>query len=461
MLPRKTIRRALELVLIIAKNVGRYGIQRLALLAQRPGMDPPAYADKLWHLKGRSGRVMFEDMGATFIKLAQILSTRRDLFPPAALKEFEKLQDEVPPFDGALVPLIFERDFGKKIEAVFEGFDLTPVASASVAQVHHGVLKNGREVAVKVIRPGIEAVMIEDLKIVNAIVKMAARIPFYESPSLIGFSERFCEMVLKQLDLTIEAENNRRYQEYIKDEINRVRVPQLIDEYCSKNIMTMEFVRGVKPTEIKDGDGHYHVKKLAENSLYIYYSMVLYGLIHADLHPGNMLISPEHYYWIFDLGLVDVLDWEYRKGFFEAWFSTFNGEGGPLARLILNSSISHGVKDMEEFEAEVGRLVKTHLSQRIQDIEFGAIMMAIGDLQRRYKIVSSPALTSIGVSLASVEGLARYFDPELNIARTISPHLKKFLRKIYLMDPKLRDRRTEAGERMAKPETGQAAGQSI
>ncbi len=194
------------------------------------------------------------------------------------------------------------------------------------------------------------------IEILNLIVGMLARIPFYEARSLIGFTEYFGEMLKKQMDLTIEAANNRKYHECFCDIPETVRCPELIDDYCSKNIMTMEFANGIKPTELNRED--FDVKKLAESGLYLYYSMVVHGVIHADLHPGNMLISPDNFIWIFDMGLVDKMDWELRKNFFEAWFSTFNGDGGPFARLMLKFSTSHGVEDMDAFEADVDALLK-------------------------------------------------------------------------------------------------------
>jgi len=453
-IPLKTIWRVFELIGIIVKNVFGFVVDRLKLFMKKSQMDHQTYEDELWKLVGRRIRMTLEEMGATFIKLAQILSTRRDLYPPPTLEELEKLQDEVPPFDGTLVPPIFERDFGKKIEDVFDSFDLTPVASASVAQVHHGVLKDGREAAMKVIRPGIEDKMIEDLKIMKFIVRVLTKIPFLELRSLIGFTDYFAEMIHKQLDLTIEAENNRRYKECFKNEGDKVRFPTLIEEYCSKDIMTMEFVHGVKPTQLNP-EVH-NVRKVAEAGLYLYYAMVCHGLIHADLHPGNMLISDDNFFWVFDLGLVDELAWDVRKSFFEAWFSTFNHDGGPFARLLLKFSISHQITDFDAFEADVSAWCEKHLAERIQDIEFGGTMMGMGDLQRKYKIVADPTWTSIAVSLVSVEGMARFLNPDMRIVRTISPHLKKFLRRIYLMDPRLKDKRSsKTGERLIQAQAEQ------
>ncbi len=436
MIQLKTLQRICELIAAIIRNSSRLLIKRLGLLFKKPRMESKAYKSELWRIRGRAARIMLEEMGPTFIKLAQIISTRRDLFPPSALEEFEKLQDDVPPFDSALVPPIFKHDFGETIEEVFESFDSTPVASASVAQVHRAVLKNGREVAIKVLRPGIEEIMIQDIKIITLLAKITLKIPFFEPQTALGFTEYFGEMLKKQIDLTIEAENNRKFTECFKDYSHTLRFPELVPEYCSKNVLTMEFAHGEKPTELDPEN--YDIKKLAETGLYIYYVMVCHGLIHADLHPGNMLVSSEDFFWVFDLGLVDEMDWELRKNFFEAWFSTFRGDGGPFARLMLKFSTSNCVEDMDAFEAEVNALSKRFMAERIADLEFGGIMMGMSDLQRKYKIVTHPAWSSIAVSLVSVEGLARYFDPDLNIVRSISPHLKKFLRKLYLMDPKLK-----------------------
>jgi len=433
----KTVGRFFQLLAVIVRNSGRFLMERLALPAKKARMTPAAYEDELWRLKGRAARILFEQLGPTFIKLAQIMSTRRDLFPPAALKEFEKLQDDVPPFDGSQVPAIFERDFGRSVHDVFARFEPEPVASASVAQVHRAVLKNGKEVAVKVLRPGIEEIMTRDVEILNLLARFMAGVPFLKAHSLVGFTEYFGEMLKKQLDLTIEAQNNVKFRKALHNDSQAVRFPALFPEYCSRNVMTMEFAHGVKPTELDLGNTD--TKRLAATGLYLYYAMVCYGLVHADLHPGNMLVSPNGFFWVFDLGLVDEMDWELRKGFFEAWFSTFNGDGGPFARLMLRFSVSNGVEDMETFESDVKAFLRKHVTlRRISDLEFGSVMMAMGDLQRKYRIVAEPAWTSIAVSLVSVEGLARHFDPDMNIVRTISPHLKKFLRKLYLMDPRLK-----------------------
>lgn len=431
------LQRLSRLGAVIAWNVAKLSIAQLRLLLRKPWTDKAIYNDELWRLRGRAIKMACLQMGATFIKLGQILSTRRDLLPTAALSELEQLQDNVPPFDGKLTLSIFERDFGQSVETVFASFQLKPIASGSVAQVHRATLKTGEEVAIKVIRPNIEHRMNRDVAMIVDVVKVIAKLPLVRSPSAVGLAERFGAMVKKQLDLTIEAQNNARFRELFKDTASLARFPDLVEQYCSKSVLTMTFCPGEKPTLISRKA--HDVNELAKKIVEFYYRMVVFGLIHADLHPGNLLVSTDEFYWILDVGLVAELEWDKRKAFFEAWMSIFQHDGGPLARLLMAFAITHDINDYDAFEAEVTAFLERNISERIADIGFGRLLLELGDLQRKHKIVADPSWMSVCLSLVAVEGLARHFQPDLSIARTICPLLKKMLRQLYLQDPKLQE----------------------
>ncbi|MBI2059889.1 MAG: AarF/ABC1/UbiB kinase family protein [Nitrospirae bacterium] len=422
-----------RLARVLASVLARFAWRSVAHLARRPWVGSSEYADETWRLRGWALRTLCQEMGATFIKLGQILSTRRDLMPPSALSELEKLQDDIPGVDGSLVRSIFQADFGKPVEAVFRTFEHQADASASVAQVHHGILGDGTEVAVKFVKPGVHELMEMDTRLLVVFAGILSRIPFRSFPSLPGLAETFCEMLRKQTDLTIEAENNRRFQTQFREDREIIRFPRLVDEFCSRNVLTMEYIRGVKPTRLTNG-GHDR-KKLALNLLLLYYKMLMHGYVHADMHPGNIWVSAEGFYWVFDLGLVAQMDWEKRRAFFETWASLFMGDGRPLAHLITQMSLSHDVRDMAALEGDTTAFLRKRKLDRIVELDFGAIIMEFGDIQRKYAMVASPELSGIGVSLFALEGLARYLDPDLNIGKSLAPHLKKLLRRLYLMDP--------------------------
>ncbi|MBI2890245.1 MAG: AarF/ABC1/UbiB kinase family protein [Nitrospirae bacterium] len=429
--------------------------RRILLLARRPWTPSDVYTERLWRLRGLALRALCQDMGATFIKLGQILSTRRDLMPPAALAELEKLQDDVPGFDGALAKATFEQEFGIRTEDAFERFDLLPVASASVAQVHRGILKDGREVAVKIVRPGVGRMIELDTRLLLILVGMVARLVPSLAESILGLSRKFAEMLRQQTDLRIEAVNNRGFRQDFADDTTIVRFPELIEEFCGCTVMTMEFIRGCKPTHLANGSPD--PKTLARNLLYIYYKMVLHGRLHADLHPGNLLVAPEEFIWVYDLGLVSAFDWEGRRGFFEAWVSFFMSNGAPLARWLVQLSLSHKIRDMAQLEADVTAFLKRSVPDKICDLEFGRILVSLTDIQRRYGMVAKPELTGVMLSLVAAEGLCRHLCPTLNLGLTVAPFLKRFLRKLYTMDPRLQAPPPDQGLPAVPPSAPSAA----
>ncbi len=409
---------------------------RLRLPLQGGAAPDPEAHDRL---RGKALRRACEEAGPVFIKLAQIISSRRDLLPPALLAEFERLQDQVPPFDSQLVPGILESEFGKGASELFLDFEMQPVASASIAQVHRATLHDGREVAVKIIRPGVAEAVERDVALMQQMVRVAMR--FLGPHSAEGFVGTFCEMLRKQVDLTLEAKNNLRFRDLHAEDRDVMRVPELVPELSSRRVMTMEFIHGMKPTDPRMPAGRQ--KRMAELGLIVVYKMILKGLIHADMHPGNIIIDDDDRYCFLDLGIVDELSWELRKQFFESWFATFgDGEGAPFARMMLQFSEEHQVGDFDAFAAEVSEMLRANVADRaLRELAFGGTMVTMEALQRKHGIVASPPWVSLALMLVTIEGLARHLDPDLSIAKSIEPHLLGFLRQLYLMNPALEKRR--------------------
>jgi ubiquinone biosynthesis protein len=406
--------------------------------------------DALNRQRGRSLRRACEEAGPVFIKLAQILSSRRDLFPPALLQELERLQDQVPPFDSRLVPGILLSEFGKGPGELFRDFEMRPVASASIAQVHRGTLHDGREVAVKIIRPGVAEAVERDVGLMRQLVRVATR--FLGPHSAENFVDTFCDMLRMQVDLTLEAKNNLRFRDLHAEDHEVMKVPELVPELSSRRVMTMEFIHGMKPTDPQMPEERQ--RRMAERGLIVVYKMILKGLIHADMHPGNIIIDEQDRYCFLDLGIVDDLSWKLRKQFFESWFATFgDGEGAPFARMMLQFSERHQVEDFDVFAAEVTKMLRANVAGRaLSEMAFGGTMVTMEALQRKYGIIATPPWVSLALMLVTIEGLARHFDPNLSIAKSIEPHLLGFLRQLYLMNPALEKRRSARARKSGRAE---------
>jgi ubiquinone biosynthesis protein len=294
-------------------------------------------------LKGAAGSAMtflFQRLGSTFIKIGQIISTRPDVFSAEFIGPLITLQDRVPPFPFADVRPAIEEDFGRKLEEIFAEFDSHPVASASIAQVHRAVLQDAelppsipsRVVAVKVRRPGIVRRAYLDESIVRLGGRILSHLPTFSLLSPLEAVTQFCDAVHKQLDLRIEAENNRRFRKNFEDD-SYVVFPALVVQLCSDRVLTMEFIDGVSVDKVRaiGCDPTFLARKDAE----IVSRMIFHhGLVHADLHAGNVLFLPGNRTVLLDVGLVAVLDPEARRRFALFMYYSITGQGSEVARWL-------------------------------------------------------------------------------------------------------------------------------
>ncbi|MCB0218303.1 MAG: AarF/ABC1/UbiB kinase family protein [Chrysiogenetes bacterium] len=378
----------------------------------------------------------FRNLGATFIKIGQILSSRPDILPEYIIDELKLLQDQVPPFDFVHVEQTFKEDFGKGVDEVFEKINREPIAAASIAQVHEAWLSDGRHAAVKVRRPDIERGMERDLSVLLGLAWVFDRLPYLNVLRLSPQVESFGEAIRAQLDFTREAENNRRFDKHLK-EMEFVHFPEIYDDYCTGRIITMEFVTGKKLDEVLV-DPPIERPVLAER-LFDFYSEMIYGhqFIHADLHPGNVLIDERGHFTLLDTGLVVEMPKYYVKRFLRLVLATATMDGAILLKTYLEDREGEPLspETLAEAETEALEISKQFQGKTVAELEFGKIIFEMFALLRKYHIWMERELTMMFVSDITVEGMAKALDPDFDMPSFFQRKGMKYIAKMDWLKP--------------------------
>jgi ubiquinone biosynthesis protein len=367
---------------------------------------------------------LFRALGATFIKVGQIMSTRPDLFPPHVIRALEALQDNVGPFPYRLVQQTLIEDLGRAPELLFADFQPAPIASASVAQVHKARLPDGRVVAVKVRRPKIEKLVDFDLKVMKLFARMLCIVPSLALLAPVESVEEFGRGIRMQLDFSIEAENNRRFRRLFAGDAD-VIFPALVDNLCTKRVLVMDFIDGTKILNFKQTPSD--PKRLAQIGFRVMLKMVFEdGFVHADLHPGNILITPDDKVAILDLGLVGELDQVHRSGFARYFAAWAQGDGKTMARLMTDMSPSKGIPDYPGFEAAVCGFVARYHGKKLGEVEVSRVFFDMMNIIRKYRVRANPTFTLVNIAIAVTEGIGKQLDPEVDLIATALPFFARF-----------------------------------
>lgn len=379
-------------------------------------------------------RAVLEDLGPLFVKFGQILSTRRDLLSDDIAAELAKLQDHVPPFPGTQARAIVERAYGHGLERVFAMFDETPLASASIAQVHAARLLDGREVIVKVVRPNLRRTIAQDIKLMYLLADAAERLwarGRLLKPSVVV--AEFEKTLLDELDMMREAANASQLRRNFADS-DRMYVPEVFWDYTRENVLVMERVNGL---HISDSEGlrraGVDLKMLAERGVEIFFTQVFRDhFFHADVHPGNLFILPGENgagprFAPVDFGIMGSLS-EFDQRYLAENFSAFLDRNyRRVAELHVESGWVPGHTRVDEFEFAIRAVCEPIFDRPMKDISVGNLLLRLFQTAQRFEMEILPQLLLLQKTMVNVEGIGRQLYPELDLWRAARPSLESFM----------------------------------
>ena len=417
----------------IAALLWKYGRSDLAKL---PGLEEGLPSGEPSGVPGEAPKAEelaadLEKMGPTFVKLGQLLSTRADLLPPTYLEALSRLQDRVEPFPFADVERIVTEELGVRISKAFGEFDAEPMASASLAQVHRALLRDGREVAVKVQRPDIREQVMQDLDVFAEIAELAAKhTEFGRRYQLREIVEEFRRSLLRELDYQREAGHLHAMRRNLV-EFDRLVVPAPIDDYSTGRVLTMERVHGTKVDKLSplvrvdlDGD------ELAEQLIGAYLKQILIdGLFHADPHPGNVLLTHDHRVALLDLGMVGHLAPQLQEQLLKLLASITDGDGDEVANLVIRIGNKRDGFDPGLFRRRINDMVAENRDIELQKLQVGRVVLDLVSYANNACIQVPAELALLGKTLLNLDLVVRSLSPELNVTESLRRHLATMARK--------------------------------
>jgi ubiquinone biosynthesis protein len=374
-------------------------------------------------------RQALEALGPIFVKFGQVLSTRRDLLPADIADELARLQDRVPPFFADQVISTLTRVYGRPVEDVFREFDRNPVASASVAQVHLARLPDGTEVAVKVLRPGIARVIAGDLALLHAGATLIEWL-WADGKRLRPHEvvDEFAKHLEVELDLLREASNASQLRRNFEGS-PLLLVPRVHWDYCSSDVMVMERMRGtpVSHVDALRAQG-VDIPRLARAGVEIFFTQVFRdGFFHADMHPGNILVTADGQYVALDFGIMGTLTEIDKNYLAQNFLGFFRRDYRRVAEAHIESGWAPSDTRVDDFEAAIRAVCEPIFAKPLKEISFGRVLLRLFQTSRRFNIQVQPQLVLLQKTLLNIEGLGRELDPELDLWATAKPYLERWM----------------------------------
>ncbi len=380
-------------------------------------------------------RLALEALGPVFVKFGQVLSTRRDLFEGETADELQKLQDQVPPFPGRHAQELIEESLEAPLSDLFDDFDTNALASASVAQVHTAKLKTGEEVVVKIIRPGIDRVIRQDIRLMYQLANLLLLV-WSDAQRLhpVAIVKDYETTILDELDLLLEASNTRQLRDNWQDS-GKLYVPFVHSDYCRQNVMVMERIYGTSSAYLdKLRDQDVDMKKLAHLGVEIFFTQVFEdNFFHADMHPGNVFIDSTDpanpTYIALDCAIIGSLTEEDKTYLAKNLLAFFHQNYSEVARLHIESGWVPADTDQREFEQVIRAVCDPFFQKPISEISFGRVLLSLFQTARRFNMEVQPQLVLLQKTLLNIEGMGRQIYPELDLWETAAPFMESWMRE--------------------------------
>ncbi|NWN89980.1 ubiquinone biosynthesis regulatory protein kinase UbiB [Marinobacter adhaerens] len=420
----------------------RYRLDTFLPIAELPGPLKLFFLLAPWHLfpkpkldRGDRLRLALEELGPVFVKFGQILSTRRDLLPDDMAASLKDLQDRVPPFPGDVARNIIETSLGAPVSELFREFSVTPMASASVAQVHTATLLNGQEVVVKVLRPGIEKVIRQDLSLMYLMARLLEKY-WTEGKRLhpVDVVADYDATIHDELDLQREAANASQLRRNFENS-KLIYIPFIDWDYTRKSVMVMERIHGIPIADVPAlKAAGVNLKVLAEKGVEIFFTQVFRdSFFHADMHPGNIFVDASNpadpRYIAIDFGIVGTLAPDDQSYLARNLLAFFRRDYRQVAQLHIQSGWVPPETRVNEFEAAIRTVCEPIFEKPLKDISFGHFLLRLFQTARRFDMEVQPQLVLLQKTLLNVEGLGRQLYPELDLWTTAQPFLESWMRK--------------------------------
>lgn len=384
--------------------------------------------------RGERIRLALEDLGPIFVKFGQMLSTRRDLLPDDIALELAKLQDRVPSFPGTEARSIIEKAYAQPLDAVFAAFSTEPLASASIAQVHAARLLNGREVVVKVLRPGIEKVIRRDVELLYIVASLAQR--YWKEGRRLRPLEvvgEYEKTIFDELDLVREAANASQLRHNFKDS-PILYVPEVFWLETRRNVLVMERIHGIPVGDTAQLQQRgVDLQKLSERGVIVFFTQVFRdSFFHADMHPGNIFVNAENpqdpRYIAVDFGIIGTLSPTDQHYLAENFLAFFHRDYRRVAELHIESGWVPAETRVDEFESAIRTVSEPIFDRPLKEISFGGFLLTLFRTARRFNMEVQPQLVLLQKTLLNIEGLGRQLDPELDLWKTAKPFLENWMR---------------------------------
>ncbi len=371
-------------------------------------------------------RLVFEELGGTFIKLGQLLSLRPDLVPEEYCDEFSKLQDEVPPFPGKEAEKIVEKELKKPLKELFSEFELKPIAAASIGQVHKAKLKNGTDVIVKVQRPGIRELIDTDVDIMYYLAHLIEKHYqdlFFDPTDIVKEFEKYTK---RELSYVIEAKNvDRFYKNFTASKT--ILIPKVYWEYTTSRVLTLGYIKGKTITGI-EGKSGYDKKKITYNLINaIFQQIFIDGFFHADPHPGNILILPGNKVALLDFGIVGFLDKQLKDKMINLFVSMIEGNLDGIAEGLYDLGFVEYSVDMEHLKEAIYENLREFYGTSFKQVSMASVFPKLINVAKENKIILPANFVLLGKSLVTTEGFCQELDPDFNVVETARPFIRKMI----------------------------------